>query len=211
MSFVVSEVVGLPRQGSRACVLLACVLFAPLAAWPHATQLSSSRMELAGHRAGVLLELNGRDLEVALHTTLTAPDGAVAPERLDGAATAISAYLLEHVRLANSAGGSLPGCRSSPCARGASMCWRRCAGVARRSPARSSTGSRCSTRSIRQHATCSPSPATCDAWPCSATLRRKRRCCRPVRNSSRSCGTTWSRARAAHRHRAASTSPSSLP
>jgi hypothetical protein len=66
-------------------------------------------MELAGNSAGVLLELNGRDLEVALHTPLTAADGAVAPERLDSAAAAISGYLVEHVRLSNSAGGACQG------------------------------------------------------------------------------------------------------
>jgi hypothetical protein len=36
----------------------------------------------------VLLELNGRDLEVALGIVLLAPDGAVAPPRLEAAAGA---------------------------------------------------------------------------------------------------------------------------
>jgi hydrogenase/urease accessory protein HupE len=99
-------------------VLLACVLLAPAAGWPHATQLSSSRLELIGNRAGAVLELNGRDLEVALQTGLTAADGVVAPERLDGAAVAISDYLLQHVRLANRAGGACQGAIESLRARG---------------------------------------------------------------------------------------------
>jgi HupE / UreJ protein len=93
----------------RACALLTYLMLAPLAAWPHATQLSSSRMELTGNKATVLLELNGRDLEVALHTTLTASDGVVAPDRLDAAAAATSSYLLEHARLTNSSGGVCQG------------------------------------------------------------------------------------------------------
>jgi hypothetical protein len=85
------------------------VLLAPLAAWPHATQLSSSRVELTGNSAGILLELNGRDLDVALGTALVAPDGTVVPERLNHAAPQITAYLLAHARLANSAGGACQG------------------------------------------------------------------------------------------------------
>jgi hypothetical protein len=118
----------MPRRAVRTGVLLACALLAPLCAWPHATQLSSSRLELAGGRAGALLELNGRDLEVALRVPLTADAAAVAPARLDAAAEAISAYLLEHVRLRNSAGGTCAGALESLRASGehvlAQMRWR---------------------------------------------------------------------------------------
>jgi hypothetical protein len=122
VSFVVSEfavpfVAGIAWY-TRAGAVLACLLLAPLAAWPHATQLSSSRVELAGNSAGVLLELNGRDLDVALRTTLVAPDGAVAPERLNAAVAQITAYLLAHARLANSAGGACQGKVESLDARG---------------------------------------------------------------------------------------------
>lgn len=89
--------------------MLACLLLAPLTGWPHATQLSSSRVELTGSSAGVLLELNGRDLDVALGTALVAPDGAVVPEQLKAASPQIGAYLLAHARLANSAGGGCQG------------------------------------------------------------------------------------------------------
>jgi len=120
MRRVVPAYIGLPGRGSRlggsrlaqavrTGHVLVCLLLAPLAAWPHATQLSSSRMELAGNRAEVVLELNGRDLEVAVHMPLIAPDGVVAPERLDAAASAIAGYLLQHTRLANSAGGACRG------------------------------------------------------------------------------------------------------
>ena len=199
--------VSMSRQGTRAGVLLACVLLAPLAAWPHATQLSSSRMELTGNSAGVLLELNGRDLEVALHTALTAPTAWSRPSgwmarRPRSPTTCSSMYGWPTAPAAPARA------RSSRCARGASMCWRRCAGVARRSPARSSTGSRCSTRSIRRRATWSRSAATCGGWPCSATVRRKRVAADPCA-SPRGPVALPGRGRRAHRHRAASTSPSS--
>jgi hypothetical protein len=113
---------------AAAKLLLACLLLAPLAAWPHATQLSSSRMELAGNHAGVLLELNGRDLEVALGIGLLDAGGAVGPARLETAAGAISGYLLAQVRLANTAGATCQGAVESLVARRehvlAQMRWR---------------------------------------------------------------------------------------
>ena len=66
--------------GAHAGVLLAATTWLVLLAgpaWPHATQLSSSRAEVRGNDVSVLLELNGRDLEVALKTTLLTPNGEV--------------------------------------------------------------------------------------------------------------------------------------
>jgi hydrogenase/urease accessory protein HupE len=99
-----------PREGNAlARWALTFLLTLPLSAWPHATQLSSARIELTGSRASVLLELNGRDLEVALKIDLLAEDGSVDPARLQAAAGDISAYALQHARLANSAGGACQG------------------------------------------------------------------------------------------------------
>jgi len=118
MRRVVPAYFGLPGRGSRlggstltqavrTGAVVVCLLLVPLAAWPHATQLSSSRMALAGNGAEVVLELNGRDLEVALKVPLI--EDMVAPERLQAATGAISGYLLQHTRLANSAGGTCQG------------------------------------------------------------------------------------------------------
>jgi hypothetical protein len=107
VSFVVHEVLVFAAArvapSARTGALLACLLLAPLTAWPHATQLSSSRVELTGNSAGVLLELNGRDLDVALRTGLVTSDGAVSPQRLNAAAAQIAAYVLGHAHLASSA------------------------------------------------------------------------------------------------------------
>jgi len=68
-------------------------------AWGHATQLSSSRIELGEGRADVELELNARDVDVALQTALLAPDGTVSADGLAAARPAIAAYVLAHARV----------------------------------------------------------------------------------------------------------------
>ena len=97
------------RGSLGACLLFLCVLLTPATGWTHATQLSSARIELSGHSAQVVLELNGRDLDAALHTDLVDPEGVVAPGRLQLATTAVTAYLLAHARLRNSEGGACRG------------------------------------------------------------------------------------------------------
>lgn len=86
----------LARAARAACALLLCV---HALAWGHATQLSSSRMLLAEHGAAVELELNARDLDVALRSALLARDGTISEHRLAAARPAIEAYALEHTRL----------------------------------------------------------------------------------------------------------------
>lgn len=65
----------------------------------HNTQLSSAALELSGPTVRADLDLNGRDLEVALHATLLTSQGSVGAEALGAARGAIESYLAEHVRL----------------------------------------------------------------------------------------------------------------
>jgi len=69
-------------------------------AWGHATQLSSSRIEVAEHGAAVELEINARDLDFALKSALLTADGTISQAGLTAARPAIEAYVLEHTRLA---------------------------------------------------------------------------------------------------------------
>lgn len=89
----------------RACLLFTRCLFSFLAAlgaveaWAHATQLSSSRLEVRGHAVDGLIEMNSRDLEVALSIRLTGEDGTVAPELLAAGRDAVGNYLLSRARV----------------------------------------------------------------------------------------------------------------
>ena len=65
----------------------------------HNTQLSSAKLELSGPTATAELDMNGRDLEVALKTQLLSSQGAVDPAALDRSRPGIEAYLSEHLRL----------------------------------------------------------------------------------------------------------------
>lgn len=70
----------------------------------HNTQLSSATLEVSGSTVHGELDMNGRDLEVAINATLLVPGGTVASEGLAAARAAIRSYLVEHVRL--DAGGA---------------------------------------------------------------------------------------------------------
>ncbi len=77
-----------------------CLMWVHGLAWGHATQLSSSLIELEEGRADVVLELNARDVDVALQTALLTADGTVSVDGLAAARPAIAAYVLAHARLA---------------------------------------------------------------------------------------------------------------
>lgn len=99
-----------PLRRPLLCMLLACALLVPLAARPHATKLSSSRVQLSRSSAEVVIELNGRDVDVALKTALIDTAGSVVAARLAAAEPVLSSYLLEHTRLFNRNAGS---CRAT--------------------------------------------------------------------------------------------------
>lgn len=85
-------------------MMLRCLAFAGLlgfaaAAAAHNTQLSSAVLEVSGSAVRADLDLNGRDLEVALSTNLLSPQGTVSAEALGTARSGIETYLIEHVRL----------------------------------------------------------------------------------------------------------------
>jgi len=69
-------------------------------AWGHATQLSSSQIEVSPHAARVVLELNARDVDFALKTALMTREGSVSEHGLANARAALEAYVLERTRLA---------------------------------------------------------------------------------------------------------------
>ncbi len=73
------------------------------AAEAHNTQLSSARLELSGPTGKVDVDMNGRDLEVALNVVLLSPQGGVAPAALAEAGARIGAYLTEHLQLGSDA------------------------------------------------------------------------------------------------------------
>jgi len=94
---------GMQRSIAGGVALLATgLLFAPTDVWSHATQLSSSRLEVRGNLVSGQLELNGRDVEVALGTALLAPNGEVAGDALRGLEAALATYLAAHARVASS-------------------------------------------------------------------------------------------------------------
>lgn len=72
------------------------------AAHAHNTQLSSARLELSGTLAAVELDMNGRDLDVALKSQMLTGQGVVDPAALAAARPGIEAYLAEHVGLGTS-------------------------------------------------------------------------------------------------------------
>lgn len=76
------------------------MLCAATTATAHNTQLSNAVLEVSGSAVRVDLDLNGRDLEVALNATLLSSPATVTVEALASARSGIEAYLAEHVRLA---------------------------------------------------------------------------------------------------------------
>jgi len=89
-------------------LLTAGLLLRPGTAWPHATQLSSSRVEVRGNTLSVLLELNARDVEAALNTTLLGPNREVVTDALSGVEAALSTYLAAHTRVSSGAAPCAP-------------------------------------------------------------------------------------------------------
>lgn len=66
----------------------------------HNTQLSSAALEVGGSAVRADLDLNGRDLEIALNATLLSSQNIVTADALTSARSGIEAYLAEHVKLA---------------------------------------------------------------------------------------------------------------
>lgn len=95
----------LARPNAGLLLLAVCVLLAPTTAWCHATQLSSSRVEVRGNVLTGLLELNGRDVEIALNTAVFGPTGEVAADALRGAEGPLAVYLATHARVYSAGAG----------------------------------------------------------------------------------------------------------
>jgi hypothetical protein len=89
----------------------AAVLLPARQAGAHATQLSSARAVVSGNQVDVVLELNARDLDAALHSAIAGTGGEVDPTRLAQAREAIASYVTARTRVFNAAGGA---CRVSP-------------------------------------------------------------------------------------------------
>lgn len=88
-------------------LLLPAVLTAaglPQEAEAHATQLSSSKLTVRGNAVEGVLELNGRDVEVATKGAVVGADGNVDPQRLHESRDALASYIRAHARMTGSAG-----------------------------------------------------------------------------------------------------------
>jgi hypothetical protein len=75
------------------------MLCAASVAAAHNTQLSSATLQLSGATATAAVDMNGRDLEVALGVRLLSPEGPVDPVALAAARPGIEAYLAGHLQL----------------------------------------------------------------------------------------------------------------
>jgi hydrogenase/urease accessory protein HupE len=75
----------------------------------HDTQLSSGRARVSGNAVELVLELNARDLDVALGSDLAPAGGPVRAESLARASSRVAEYAMAHTRVFNSAGGSCIG------------------------------------------------------------------------------------------------------
>jgi hydrogenase/urease accessory protein HupE len=84
-----------------AALLAAGLLLGSGAAWCHATKLSSARIEVHGGAVRAQLELNGRDVEVALGKPLLDAQGLVAEDALRALEPALAGYLGAQVRVLN--------------------------------------------------------------------------------------------------------------
>ena len=102
-------------------VLLAAAL-GPFSAGParaHQTKLSSSTVELGPDGVATTLTLNARDLEVALELSqLDEKNGPADPERVIGAATAITGYASGRASVRTAAGEACAPRASAPTAKG---------------------------------------------------------------------------------------------
>jgi hypothetical protein len=96
------------RRAALALVALAALCL-PRAAAAHATQLSSARAVVAAHEVNAVLELNARDLEVALGIPITDAGGNVATAAVGRTGPTIAAYVLARVRVSNASGGACRG------------------------------------------------------------------------------------------------------
>ena len=84
---------------NRFAALLAIVSCTASVAYAHNTQLSSAKLQIAGTLVMADIDMNGRDLEVALGRRLLGADGAVRPAALAEAAGAVAGYLTERLIL----------------------------------------------------------------------------------------------------------------
>lgn len=94
---------GVPAYGLL--LMLAALVSLPVQA--HQTRLSSSQLSVSESTIDGIVEVNGLDVEVALATKITTPDGNVVPAQAAAVQGRIQAYLLEKVR---------PVARGAPCA-----------------------------------------------------------------------------------------------
>lgn len=95
--------------GAVLALLAVAAICLPRVAAAHATQLSSARAVVTGHGVHAVLELNARDLEVALGAAITGEAGNVAAADLARAAAVITQYVLARTRVLNASGGACRG------------------------------------------------------------------------------------------------------
>lgn len=79
--------------------LLAIASCTASVAHAHDTRLSSAKLQISGTTVIADIDMNGRDLEIALGRRLVEADGAVRAPALSEAAIAIAGYLTEHLIL----------------------------------------------------------------------------------------------------------------
>jgi hypothetical protein len=92
-------------------VLLVSAFLVATCAWPHATQLSSTRLVLQGRVVEAVIEMDARDLDAALRTQMADSAGGVAVDAMRANAAAISALVVARTSLAFEEGAP---CQPSP-------------------------------------------------------------------------------------------------
>jgi hydrogenase/urease accessory protein HupE len=90
-------------------LLGAALSLSPACALAHATQLSSSTIELHGNDAAVRVEVNGADVDAALKTAIANDGRIVASDALARTKDVIAAYVLERARILNASGAPCQG------------------------------------------------------------------------------------------------------
>jgi hydrogenase/urease accessory protein HupE len=96
----------MPAFLTTVAIALLAVLLGPQPVRAHDTQLSSARAQVSGNDVGIVLELNARDLDVALKLALLDAGGTVSRPQLAQSSAAIGAYLLARTRVFNESGGT---------------------------------------------------------------------------------------------------------
>jgi hydrogenase/urease accessory protein HupE len=91
------------------CSLAMAMLLAPQFALAHATQLSSSKLEVRGTVVEGLVEVNARDVDAALGTALSQSGGSIAAAALDRVTGALSTYVLARVAVRQASGDDCDG------------------------------------------------------------------------------------------------------